>query len=362
MKSVLILLTVVLLISKNGNAQGCVAVRNLAGFGQFAALGYKENANKWMLDINNRYFEAHQAFKGTKNVTPPNPYNALALYEYTLNMELSRTLKGGWVLAFDLPIAYNTAASTVEHLSGVRHSTSAFGIGDIRFTAYKWLLSDDKPRRGNIQFGLGLKFPTANYHSMDYFYDNPADHTQTILWPVNVAIQPGDGGTGITATLNAFYIFNKQFSLYSSFFYLSNPVNVNGVSAVIPGSTPSPTIVKATADVNSVPDNYTLRAGANYTRESWVLSAGFRYEGAPAIDLIGHSDGLRRVGHIFSVEPGLLYKFSSSFLYTFVTIPLHRATIQTVPDQRITQMTGVYTITGGDFASTLIFLGYAFTF
>ena len=50
------------------------------------------------------------------------------------------------------------------------------------------------------------------------------------------------------------------------------------------------------------------------------------------------------------------------FYTAFVTIPLSRGTYQTVPDQRATEITGVYTITGGDFASLIFFVGYAFTF
>ena len=99
-----------------------------------------------------------------------------------------------------------------------------------------------------------------------------------------------------------------------------------------------------------------------HTLDHLVFTAGLRYEGAPAYDLIGKNDGLRKVGHIFSVEPGIEYKFKSSFLYTFVTIPLSRATIQTVPDRRATEMTGTYTITGGDLAGVIFFFGYAFTF
>ena len=343
-------------------SQGCVAVRNLAGFGQFAQLGYKQAPDEWMLDFNNRYFGANQIFKGKDNVTPPDPTNGLQLYEYTLNIELSRMLKNGWSLAFDLPISYNTIISRAEHASGDRHATSDFGVGDIRFTVYKWLLNTNQPRKGNIQFGLGLKFPSGNYHSMDYFYYSKTDPSLKMLAPVNVAIQLGDGGTGITTELNAFYIFNKTISVYSNFFYLISPVDQNGVSNQIAGVPPNPVAIETTADVNSVPDNYTLRAGGNFTFQNLVLSAGVRYEGAPAYDLIGRDDGLRRVGHIFSVEPGIQYKFKTSILYFFVTIPLSRVTIQTVPDKRATEITGVYTITGGDLASQVFFLGYTFTF
>ncbi len=360
--SIFSLAILILFISMECKSQGCLAIRNLAGFGQFAALGYKETNNQWMLDINNRYFHATQSFKGNKNVTPPNPTDGLNIHEYTMNFELSRVLKNGWLLAVDLPISANSISDKLEHGSGEYHTTSDFGIGDLRFTAYKWLLNTNKPRKGNIQVGLGLKFPTGNYHSVDYFYYSKEDPSLKMLAPVNLAIQLGDGGTGITTELNSFYIFNRAFSMYTNFFYLINPGNVNGVSNQLAGGLTNPVSVKTTADVNSIPDNYTLRAGLNYSFKSLVVTAGLRYEGAPAHDLIGESDGLRRAGHIFSVEPGLEYKFKTSFLYGFVTIPLSRETYQTVPDKRATEITGNYTITGGDFASLIFFVGYAFTF
>ena len=351
-----------LFLSIECKSQGCLAIRNLAGFGQFAALGYKENKHEWMLDINNRYFHATQAFKGSNNVTPANPNNGLSIHAYTLNFELSRVLKNGWALVIDLPISANSISNRFEHVSGVYHTTSDFGIGDLRFTAYKWLLNTAKPRRGNIQVGLGLKFPTGNYHSQDYFYYSKTDPSLKMLSNVNPAIQLGDGGTGITTELNSFYILNPSFSVYTNFFYLINPGNVNGVSNQFAGAPPNPVAVASTADVNSIPDNYTLRVGANYTHKMLVFTGGLRYEGAPAHDLFGKNDGLRRAGHIFSVEPGVQYKFKTSFLYVFVTIPISRGTYQTVPDHRATAITGNYTITGGDFASLVFFLGYAFTF
>ena len=361
-KSFFSLAILVLFFAVECKSQGCLPIKNLAGFGQFAALGYKETRHEWMLDINNRFFHATQSFKGSKNVTPPNPEDGLSIYEYTVNFELSKVLKDGWLLAIDLPLSSNSFSNKFEHASGVYHTTHSFGIGDLRFTAYKWLLNTNRPRKGNIQVGLGLKFPTGNYHSQDYFYYSKTDPSLKMLSNVNPAIQLGDGGTGITTELNAFYIFNPAFSVFTSFFYLINPGNVNGVSNQFAGVPPNPVAVATTADVNSIPDNYTLRAGLNYTYKKFVVTAGLRYEGAPAHDLFGDNDGLRRAGHIFSVEPGVEYKFKTSFLYAFVTLPLSRETYQTVPDKRATALTGVYTITGGDFASQIFYLGYAFTF
>jgi hypothetical protein len=142
-------------------------------------------------------------------------------------------------------------------------------------------------------------------------------------------------------------------------------MNTNGVpsfpAGVLPPAQDSINAI-TTNNVNSVPDSYTLRAGANYTFERLVATLGLRYEGSPAHDLFGGDDGLRRVGHIFSIEPGLQYKFQKSILYSFVTLPVARATVQTVPDEREEAITKQPTITPGHFANWLIFVGYTFTF
>jgi len=359
MKKILITAITALFIY-HSYSQGCVAIRNISGFGQFAQLGYGQSADKWALDINNRYFQAFEVYSGKER----QPNDGVHLYEYTMNFELTRVLDNGWSIALDMPIAANSVTSTLEHQSGVQHTTSAYGLGDMRFTVYKWLFNNNKMQRGNIQVGLGIKFPTGDYKFEDYFYYDPANPSAKMLSPVNVAIQPGDGGTGITTELNGYYIVNRKLSLYGNFFYLINPRDQNGTYSLFPNA-PANFIALATAtgtDVNSVPDAYTLRAGADYTVDRLVVALGLRYEGVPSHDLIGKSDGLRRVGHIFSVEPGLQYKLKKSFFYSFVTIPVARATVKAPTDAQASQITGTDFTTPGHFANYVLFLGYTFTF
>lgn len=342
-------------------AQGCIAIRNLpAGFGQFASLGYSRTTDKWMLDMNNRYFESSTGFVGTKDLGKD---KNVTLYEFTTNLELTRLLSKGWSLSLDVPIASNTVAAPMNS-SGIKHSSHAFGIGDMRLMVYKWVLSTDVFRKGNFQFGLGIKFPTGNFRSVDYWYYSDAP-VSVGLEPVNVAIQLGDGGTGIATQLNGYYIFNNIVSVYGDFFYLISPNNTTGVATWPAGFLPPDQEAldkQTTNNVNSIPDNYSLSAGANITYKRLVLTAGLRYEGGPAHDLFGQNDGLRRVGHIFSIEPGLQFKFNRSILYFSVAIPVDRATLQTVPDQRQQAITGVSTTTGGHFADVLYYFGYTFTF
>jgi hypothetical protein len=366
MKKLSILFLAFFLLVNFCRSQGCVAMRNITGFGQFAQLGYEKSDEQWVMDINSRYFKAYTVLQGTVKMTPGILKTGVTLYESTTNFELTRLLHKGWSISLDMPIDANETAGELEHASGEYHTTHAFGLADMRLTVYKWLLNNSAASRGNVQLGVGIKFPTGNYHTEDYFYTSKTDPAFRQSFPVNVAIQLGDGGTGITTQINAFYFFNKDISVYGNLFYLISPKDQNGVLAWPPGLIDSATMAvfhKATYDVNSVPDNYTLRAGANFLFGNFVATAGLRYEGAPAHDLVGGSDGLRRVGHIFSAEPGAQYKFKKSLVYCFVTLPLARATIATVPDERIAAITGhALSITPGHFANFLVYAGYTFTF
>jgi hypothetical protein len=344
-------------------SQGCVAIRNIAGFGQFAQLGYRQNDKKWMISIAARNFKAYQPIVGTEEL--PVPENKFTTYSFSTNFSISKDLGNNWLMAVDFPISWNSSVGIPEHKSGESHTTSAYGIGDVRIAVLKWLMKFNPTSKGNIQVGLGLKLPTGDYRFQDYFYYDPANPQARQLAPVDPSIQLGDGGTGFTAELNAFYIFNKHFSAYANFFYLINPRDQNGTSNQHnnpPANATDSLVYKSGMEVNSVPDNYTMRTGANFTLQNFVMTAGLRYEGAPARDLIGENNGLRRVGHIFSIEPGLQYKFRSGFLYSFVTLPLKLETIQTEPDKVYSELSGTYHISGGRFANYLVFVGYAFTF
>jgi hypothetical protein len=366
-KGAVLLVISYLLFTSAARSQGCVAIRNITGFGQFAELGYNnQTKDKWSLSIDNRQFEAYTFLQGKVKITPKDLDTGVTLHEWTTNFELTRLLDNGWSISLDMPITANGTQGSLEHASHVDHQTHAFGLGDMRLTVYKWLFGEKSSGRGNIQLGVGIKFPTGNYRSEDYFYDDPNDLTAKVSAPVNVAIQLGDGGTGITTQLNAFYNFSQNVNVYANLFYLISPKDQNGVAAWPPGLLPPDAIAlfhAATYDVNSVPDSYTYRAGVNLLFGNLVATGGLRYEGVPAHDLFGSDDGLRRAGHIFSVEPGLQYKFTKSFLYAFVTVPVARATILTVPDERMAAITGTpASITPGHFANYILSFGYSFAF
>jgi hypothetical protein len=207
-----------------------------------------------------------------------------------------------------------------------------------------------------LQPGLGIKFATGDYKYQDYFYRN--DSTK-VLSPVNPGIQLGDGGTGIITELNSFYIVNKTFSLYGNFYYLISPRELNGTEYTF-GKTPSSVQIKAEAIEVSVPDVYSIRAGVYVNIKKTTFSMGIRDEGTPVYDLIGGSNGLRRAGHVLSVEPGILFKTKKATLFAYLPITTGRRIKQNVADKRTSDITGVYTVGTGGSPDYVLFAGVSF--
>lgn len=345
-----------MLLSFSALSQGCVAIRNLTGFGQFSLPQANQDPVKWLGATTIRYSQFHDTYLGSDNLDVP---DADRTFSQTLIVDftLARIYENGWSVAIDIPLMSATRRNWQDHAvaadsNKTKYTTRAFGLSDIRVSVYKWLLDVNKPHRGNIQVGLGLKFASGDYRYQDYFHRKGG----TVLAPVNFTLQPGDGGTGITTELNAFYALTKSVNLFANGFYLFNPRDQNGTNNTT-GRTPSAAEKEATADINSVADAFTVRGGANYTMRDLVFWAGFRFEGSPKHDAIGDSNGQRRAGYTVSIEPGINYKFKRSILFAFVPISLYGTTKHTVADERVTDISGIYRPSPGGIVPTQIYVG-----
>ncbi|MEJ7827893.1 MAG: transporter, partial [Segetibacter sp.] len=257
MKKVLLFTTALSLLCLNSYSQGCIAVRNISGFGQYNFTNNSYSTSNWQLNLTGRYFKSFRDFKGSVDQKTPKQDESVN-HVYALDISLSRMLKKGWSFNFSLPITANDRTSSLEHggPNTKRHTTHSFGVGDIRFTAYKWLLSPDVKQKWNVQLGLGIKLPTGDYKYQDYFYRNDSTKVLSLVGP---SILLGDGGTGIITELNTFYIVNKAVSLYGNFYYLLNPRDQNG-QIFTTGRPLDPIRIKAGAVELTVPDVFSLRA------------------------------------------------------------------------------------------------------
>jgi hypothetical protein len=318
----LILILFSLLVAAYSWTQGCVAIRNVCGISPNVFLQNIQPNDKWFLNMTNRYFEASSTFIGDKFITDTLVKNRL----YTLNFSVFRMLINGWSLNLNLPISVNSRRNSIDHGGPItpKHTTRAFGLGDIRFTAYKWLFDPTTSRNANIQVGLGIKLPTGDYRYQDYFVRN--DSTK-VLAPVDQAIQLGDGGTGITAELNSFYAFTNSIDVFVSGFYLANPREQNGTSNLKGRNATQKEIANNTTAM-SVPDQYNIRGGVNVQFQKIILTAALRYEKVPVNDMIGGNKGFRRAASITSVEPGITYKMKSNLIFANAGVPIKRNIVQ----------------------------------
>lgn len=362
MKKLAILSLLYLLITSQAQSQGCVAIRSTGGFCT-RDQATNHDSTKWMLSVSNRYFKSFRHFVGTEEQKQRVEQGTEVInHSYTLDLTLTRNLNKGWSVALDVPVISNARSSMYEHggngAKNARHSTHAFGIGDVRIAVYRWLIDQSTMPKGNIQVGLGLKLPTGDYRYQDFFIKN--DSTK-VLGPVDQSIQLGDGGTGFTTEINAYYNFNEHIGVYGNFYYLFNPREQNGVSTARGGAVSSDAIKYGTS-VMSVPDQMMMRAGVSATFNKFTFSGGVRDECQPSKDLIGGSMGFRRPGYIVSVEPGLNYQFKKATVYAYVPFAIKRNRTQSVADKLKTADTGVYTQGDAAFADYLVNIGCAFKF
>lgn len=343
------------IISIKSFSQGCIAIKGGSG-GMCILNAHDIDTSKWELNANSRYFISFRHFSGEtheiqREILGTNVINHTSQTDFTLIHKLSSR----WSYGIDIPVVSNTRSSLYEHNNVGRFQTNSFGLGDIRFTIYNYLIDPGKRPLANLQVGLGIKLPSGNDNVQDYFH--VTDSTER-LGPVDQSIQLGDGGTGITLELNGYLSISHNVNIYGNFYYLSNPQDVNGVSTAH-GGTPSANAVKNTSSVMSVPDQYMVRGGLNWRIGPLTLTGGIRREGVPIYDFIGKSDGFRRSGFIISAEPGLTFSSKKFSLYIFAPYALVRDRTQSVPDKINTQITKVYTQGDASFAD--YFLNFGFT-
>jgi hypothetical protein len=339
MKRILIL-TVILFTTclQQANAQGCVAIRSN---GNTCSLGKAGDSKGYTFNFNTRYFKSYKHFVG-KEEQKHRVEEGTEVINHSLNWDftLTKTLNKYWSLSVNLPIISNVRSSMYEHYGNsslnpnARNNTKSFGIGDVRFTAYRWVFDPAKSHKGNLQVGLGIKFATGDYEVTDYFHklkSNGGD--STVLGPVDQSIQLGDGGTGIALELNGYRNFGPRFGVYGNFYYLANPREQNGVSTSRGGAT-SAANVQYFSNTMSVPDQMMARGGVSYMiTKGLTASGGIRLEAIPSSDLIGGDKGFRRPGNVLSVEPTINYMTKKANFYLSVPFAVERNRTQSYSDK-----------------------------
>ena len=380
MKKIYFFLVVCALVSTKIYSQGCVGMRSPGGSGMFLQRpnapsnpnyrmrpkGYasrmapkKGSGSGWTFSASNRYFESFRHFSGTDEQKQRYTQGSEVINKsYTLDLSVTRIFNQRWSMSVGVPVSINDRSSLYEHSDGQRHSTSDGGLGDIRVTAYRWMMDPKKSKIFNLQGGLGVKLPTGNYRANDYFVTSTTGGR--VLGPVDQSIQLGDGGLGVNTELNGFYNIGKKVSLYTNLFYLINPRETNGISTAR-GRAASATSIAYGSNVMSVPDQYMARLGANFTISKFTLGAGARIDGVPVRDLVGGSNGFRRPGYVITADPSLSFRTKKFTAFVNVPVALERNRLQSVPDKIRTDLTKTYFIGDAAFADYVVNFGIAYT-
>lgn len=322
------------------SAQGCVAIRSMSCSGNISSGSTSTGqvgGGDILVSAGYRYFKSFRHFRGAEEEPERveqgteviNHFNGIDLgISYGITNRLSATLV--------LPININHRSSMYEHYGNSttanpdrkRFSTESAGLSDIRLSASYWLLNPEKMRSGNIALGLGIKAPTGKKDVIDTFHkldQEGADYTTER--PVDQSIQLGDGGWGFSVETQGFQRIYKHLSAFFSGFYMSNPMNHNGV---LRSPTNNPTVFSYFSGV----DQYSARVGLFYSATNQLaFSLGSRLEGIPATDLIGKSEGFRRPGYVVSVEPGVNVQHKRFAFNLNVPIALERNRIKSTSDK-----------------------------
>lgn len=316
-------------------------------------------SHSWEVSADFRYFRSFRHFVGTVQQKQRVALgNNVINHAYTGDLGLSYGIDARWSIQMLLPVEYFMRSQLIRGTTRREH-TYAMGIGDLRLSAYYWLLNPSSHHAGNWQLGLGIKLPTGKDNVRDSFYvKNPDGSLSGSFLTVDQSIQPGDGGFGISLELNGYQQIGHHLYGYGNFFYLLNPRETNGVPTYRDSYNPFESIM-------SVADQYMARAGISVFPQAlrgFSASLGGRLEGIPVHDLIGGSEGFRRPGYVISAEPGISYMVRHSEWNFSAPIALVRNRTWSVPDQEKTAATGVYSHGDAAFADFLLSLSYRHRF
>jgi hypothetical protein len=300
-------------ISFGASAQGCVAVKNMSS----CSMEFDESSKGLQIAVNYRYFRSYKHFTGGHEDTHRVEENTEVINnDNSINLGLTYTFNNKFSASLIIPYLWIDRSSLYEHLGNsatqnpnhLRFHTQSQGLGDIRAIGYyNALRGNDKVK---LVLGLGVKAPTGNYRAKDDFHKKVGDAIVLQERVVDQSIQPGDGGFGLITEFDFSHKIAGKFHGYLNGMYLFNPRNTNGVER-----SPNLTQIFTTSDTFDIPlsnqfsvaDQYMFRFGGRFITHHVQASIGGRVECIPSKDLIGDSDGFRRPGRIFSLEPSFFY-------------------------------------------------------
>jgi hypothetical protein len=281
---------------------------------------------QWEGFVSYRWLNAERGFIGNHEDPTYESTVGARLDIHSVDLAATYALTHRYSLSLTMPFVHGTLSSLGAHSDGMRHTMSAGGLGDLRLLVNAWVFHPDRHAKGNLSFGTGVKAPTGDHAATDYSYTP----TGRVLRPVDIGIQPGDGGWGIMLETQGFRELSKNLYGYVAGFYLINPREKNGTETTRPQF--------GAIRINSVPDQYLGRVGLSYAlwpEKGLSVSVGGRIDGMPVRDLIGGGDdGFRRPGYSIYVDPGLSWSWGKSHFNLSAPVAVERNRERSVLDMQ----------------------------
>ena len=143
----------------DSNAQGCVAVRNMASW----SLGIDSTQNNtWQFSLNYRYFHSYKHFRGREEEKNRVEEGSEVINnDNSLLLGISYTLNNRWSVSATIPYLDIDRSSLYEHYGNPsasnptinpRFHTQARGLGDVRISGYYSVL-----QKRNINLTVGIR-------------------------------------------------------------------------------------------------------------------------------------------------------------------------------------------------------------
>ncbi|WP_348800094.1 hypothetical protein [Flavobacterium adhaerens] len=363
------------------SAQGCVAVRQMGGLYLNSASSYNLNKNEFQVGTNYRYFHSWRHFVGKEeqlhrqttggghDENGVEQGNAVNIYSHAVDLNFSYGITDRVQLNVTLPYVHNERSQVLRQTSPVkdtmRYSVYAQGFADARISANYWFFDPKTAYKGNAMIGLGLKLNTGSHDKRD---NAPQADGTTKSVVMDQAIQPGDGGIGVSLEAQVFRQIVGRLYGFANGYYLFNPKESNGSFK----SDPKPGLEGY--EIYACPDQYFARAGLSVAvdkRENFVVSLAGRVEGIPAYDAFGGQVAYRRPGYVIAVEYGFSYRLNKHSFSLFIPYNIVKNRIQSAADiasqnlqNSVITDPNQYVHVQGDaaFADYSINLGYSYRF
>jgi len=358
----IVLILFISTINSELRAQGCVAVRQMGGINPLSTSGYTLSKGEFQIGTSYRYFHSFRHYVGTAeqpqrqntgggfDANGNEKGNAVNIYSHAVDLNISYGVTDRLQVNLFIPYVNNERSQvlstkkdpvTGQTLEGTRYSMWASGLADIRVSANYLVFDPAKAMKGNLLIGLGVKFNSGSYTARDNGLIVDPTTKQTVYQSqyVDQAIQPGDGGIGISVEVQGFKQLYKGVYGFANGYYLFNPKESNGTYKS------APTVVKDQNgnvlgtlygyNVYASPDQFFARAGVMTSvlkSKNLTLSLAGRVEGIPAYDVFGGNAAYRRPGYVVAVEPGVSYRMGKHNFSLFVPVNFIRNRTQSAAD------------------------------